>query len=170
MAAAFLEADAGVFNTDAETGIRGAYDHRNASATGLCRDVEAGRGIETGHDAPDRVAPVGKFSLAQRKPLTQRWPRSPASACASLRWSQALARYSSAPPTQLALQPRFEPRANVGFGQRSALSTGLLPASTHCCGRDGAHWGPGSHPDRDWRGFRWCKHRDRRGAEPGDLP
>jgi hypothetical protein len=28
--------------------------------------------------------------------------------------------------------------------------------------------GPGSHPDRDWRGFRWCKHRGGRGDEPGD--
>src|SRR5208282_5173554 len=34
--------------------------------------VEAGGRIETGNDASDRVAPVGKFSLAQRKPLAQR--------------------------------------------------------------------------------------------------
>ncbi len=27
--------------------------------------------------------------------------------------------------------------------------------------------GSRSDPDRDWRDFRWCKHRDRRGAEPG---
>ena len=59
--------------------------------------VEAGGRIETGDDASHRVAPVGKFRPRPAQAVRTARRRARASACASLRWSRALARCSSAP-------------------------------------------------------------------------
>jgi hypothetical protein len=83
---------------------------------------------------------------------------------------QAPLRPVSRQPSELRTGLRFEPT-----GQRRIMPT-VCTFDWTFAGKHALLWprrgalGSRSHPDRDWRGFRWCKHRDRRGAEPGALP
>ena len=148
-------------------GLGVAWAHRQATKaeaaqqlpdTSLVQfDIELSRDLLPKiNDTPANHA-VGLEDRAPSYPLGQRRFLAVEGLCLPRNLSTEIGHIPAAP-----LQNSVPPRSST-MGLRAPFSTGLPPVAEHCCAAPGTKL-TGLHPDGVGRGFRWCKHRNRRGV------